>query len=113
MIIDNIFVKQKQSLPATHFFQHKPAEINQILLHLDRMIMENNLHTESWNGRQKLLTSIPTKSNQRQFDRWANSTSGFLDIVKQLLGNETNQDGSTKAISLIVGYIACKFPVVY
>ena len=91
----------------------RAVEINVVLQEIDEMIRSDNVCVTNWSGRKRLVTTIPSKTNQAQFNRWANSTSGFSDIVEHLSNNKTDVSGNPIAISFIARYIAQKYPHVY
>ena len=103
----------QKTAPEIPFQMRNVVEINVVLQNIDKMIQSENVRVMSWSGHNRLVTTIPAKSNQAQFNRWANSTSGFSDIVKHLSNNKFDESGNPIAVSFIAKYIAKKYPHVY
>ena len=57
--------------------------------------------------------TIPKKSTQREFNRWAASPSGFNKIARHLSNDIVDEKGVPQAISLIANYMKTRYPTVF
>ena len=64
-------------------------------------------------GMGEKAQSLPKVPTATVLNCWANSTSGFQDMITQLSDDRVDKQGNPLAISFIASYIACKFPDVY
>ena len=103
----------QQSARQIPFPMRQAVDINVVLQKIDKIIRSKNLTVTNWSGHKRLVTTIPTKSNQTQFNQWANSTSGFSDIVDHLSNSKIDESGNPIAVSFIAKHIAKKYPHVY